>query len=271
MSPWDGGIRVAGSIWSSLLKNRSSIYQQPIYVGDVLPTLAAASKIKINHKLDGLNVWNDLVNSDSTSMSGNYKEREIFHVLDDIFNVTSYMKGTYKYIKGTTIEGKYDEVLTQRNSNITDPRNRNYEQVIQSSLVSQVLQKYDEDTLTDEKIHKLRLQSEIQCGNAEGPLCNPLIEECLFNIWSDPCEQNNLAGKSEFQNILQKMRSRVQGYRMTSVKAKTGGSKIDNDPSRHNCLWTNFLEDPPYKCRFILNLKKYIIIYLFIYFSYFTV
>ncbi|TMW43723.1 hypothetical protein DOY81_011200, partial [Sarcophaga bullata] len=245
-SPWEGGIRVAGAIWSPLLKNRNSIFQPPMYVGDWLPTLAAAANISLepfNLQLDGINVWPELVTSKTETLITKNSDREIVHMLDNIYEVKSYTKGQLKYIKGSTINGEFDYVLLERNPNITDPRETNYVELVQNSLVSQALRKYDISPLTSSKIQNLRSQAEVKCGVLQSP-CNPLQEECLFNIWQDPCEENNLAGHPLYASTLANIRQRLKELQESAVTPKTGGSVTDNDPSRHNCMWTNFLEEP---------------------------
>uniref|UniRef100_A0A1I8NSS9 Sulfatase N-terminal domain-containing protein n=1 Tax=Stomoxys calcitrans TaxID=35570 RepID=A0A1I8NSS9_STOCA len=319
-SPWEGAVRVPAAIWSPLLKKKSSISEQPIYVGDFLPTLAAAANIKIKHKIDGVNVWphlmsgkpfgwtskdketelfetfediwnltsdmndqykylkahktegwplnnlepdflhslneiwnltsytkdqyNHLMTVEPDGGSLQHKEPEILHMMDEIWNLTSYMRGQYKYILGTTIDGQYDGVLSQRNPNVIDPRDGKYEQTIKSTLTSKALGKYDDKKLSNELIRKLRSKSEIVCPNSGTP-CDALSEECLYNIWLDPCEQNNLARHPKYAKILNEMRQGVEFFRSTAVPPKTGGIKPEYGPSRHNCLWSNYLEEAP--------------------------
>lgn len=165
----------------------------------MLPSLAAAAKISLapwKLNLDGLNLWSDLVNSKTETFSLN--EREILHMLDDVFSVKSFLKGQFKYIKGTTIQGLYDHVLLQRNLKIKDPRDLNYAEIIKNSIVSQALDKFNEKPLKSAKIRNLRIQSQVKCGEI-GSSCNPLKEECLFDIFQDPCEQNNLVNHPQYQ------------------------------------------------------------------------
>lgn len=244
-------MRVPAAIWSPLLKNKNSIYQAPLYVGDWLPTLASAANIPLKSwhlNMDGLNHWPSLVNSKTDTSPLTPHEREIVHMLDDIYQVKSFMRGQFKYIKGSTIQGQYDHVLIKRNPNITDPRQESYIKTIQNSLVYQALNKFNDKPLTSLKIQNLRTQAEVKCGKS-GVSCNPLEEECLFNIELDPCEQNNLARKPEYQNKLRELRKRIEELSLTAISPRIGGSVIDNDPSRHDCTWTNYLEVPKTNCK----------------------
>lgn len=219
-------------------------------MGDWLPTLLEASGIDFNLTIDGLNMWKDLMEAPSNSDSSLAEDREILHMLDDIEKVTSYMKGELKYVNGSNREGEYDYVLSQRSTDIADPRDTNYEQTIKSSLVSDVLQKYDESPLTSEKIRNLRQEAAIQCQDFQGPSCNASQEECLFNIHLDPCEQNNLASNPEYFEILREMGKRVETLRQEAVPPKTGGAKYAYDPLHFDCTWTNYLEETPTDCKF---------------------
>lgn len=56
---------VAGAIWSSKLQARGSIFRQPLYVADWLPTLSRAADIELDSslKLDGIDLWPELSGS----------------------------------------------------------------------------------------------------------------------------------------------------------------------------------------------------------------
>ncbi|XP_061401355.1 arylsulfatase B [Musca vetustissima] len=244
-SPWEGALRVPGAIWSPLLANQGTIFQPIIYMADWLPTLAAAANIKMNSSLDGLNMWPDLLVSDTANHKVE-KDREIVHMLDDIWNLTSYMKGRYKYVRGTTIGGIYDSVLLQRDPLTKDPRSLKYEEAIQTSEVSQSLRKFDRKPLTSLEIRKLRAGAAVKCpsGSKQTP-CNATTEECLYDIRQDPCEQNNLAPLPEYGNVLKELRKSVERLRRKALPPKTGGSQWSYDPGYHDCTWSNFLEDKP--------------------------
>ncbi|XP_055856437.1 arylsulfatase B [Episyrphus balteatus] len=240
-TPWEGGVRVAGAIWSPLLQNPKSVFDQHMYVADWLPTLATAAGIEIDPllELDGIDLWDNLV-SGKKEPSG----REIVHMLDDIDNVVSIMSNGFKYVKGTTIAGKYDTVLMGRQKE-QDPRDINYATTILNSTTSKVLAKYDKTPLTENEINNLRTLGEIKCANPKVKnSCNPLIEECLYNINEDPCEENNLARDDSFKSVLQDMRDITEEQRATARKPANMKGLSWADPSVHDCTWTNFLQVP---------------------------
>ncbi|XP_059220586.1 arylsulfatase B-like [Stomoxys calcitrans] len=253
-SPWEGGVRVAGAIWSPLLPHCNGVFEEPIYVGDWLPTLAAASNINLELNLDGINMWPDLTTCQTNTNIFNRRNREILHVMDDMWQLTSYMIGQYKYIQGTTVNGTFDGFLSRRDENIIDPRTEFYGQLILDTITSRSLQRYESTPMTFERIQILRAQNKVECG-APGPNCDPLRGDCLFNIWQDPCERNNLASQTEMQDILQSIRLRLAELRSTAIRPKTGGVMLDFDPALHNCMWANYLEETP--TEYILNCDYY--------------
>lgn len=48
--------------------------------------------------------------------------------------------------------------------------------------------------ITTEAVRMLRENAMIKCPprNDSLPICKPLVEACLFNVYQDPCEDNNL-------------------------------------------------------------------------------
>ncbi|XP_055385578.1 arylsulfatase B-like [Condylostylus longicornis] len=237
-SPWEGGVRTPGIIFSPLLKNQKRVLDQVVYVADWLPTLAAATNISIDasFRMDGRNLWEQL-----SSPNPVIKQRQIVHNIDDIFNYVSYMKGNWKYINGTTSRGNYDSWMGLIN-NETDPRSLNYVKTILNSEISMLLQSKNH-TLDEESILNLREKSIVNCKDIRDSekihkyKCNPMFEECLFNIQQDPCEHFNLA--SENPGILHDMRIDIEHFRETAVKpARKKSKSLDCDPKLYNGTWT---------------------------------
>ncbi|XP_059216635.1 arylsulfatase B [Stomoxys calcitrans] len=233
-SPWEGGLRSSAAIWSTQLEKLGTIWKQKIYIGDLLPTLAAAAKIHLDLealKIDGLNLW--------PSLRYGYEsvEREIMHNIDDIFHYEVYAKGKWKFINGTTLEGKFDGWLGTRpanDSNQIDPRFENYEDLVKHSRVW----KYLHIITGDKPIQLLehRQHSVIKClyqNTSEGVTCNPLEAPCLFDLDTDPCEQNNLYEKYKNSTIFSNIMERIEYFR-------NNAHPIMNKPADYRCNPANF-------------------------------
>lgn len=236
-TPWEGGVRVAGAIWSPLLQARGNIFTQPIYVGDFLPTLAHAAGIELpdSLKLDGIDLWPQL----SGAKEAVHVPREILHILDDEWRVGSLMLGQWKYVNGTIAAGVYDNVLTFREWDELDPRGSRYVVEIRNSPASKALARYDLQRLTQTRINSISRAASVRCGDMQRG-CNALLEECLYDLSLDPCESNNLAYSKPHADVLQSLRERVQQLRDGALKPGNRPGQLWSDPSLHDCTWDNF-------------------------------
>ncbi|KAH8405014.1 hypothetical protein KR222_003147 [Zaprionus bogoriensis] len=236
-TPWEGGVRVAGAIWSPLLQARGNPFTQPIYVGDFLPTLAHAAGIELPEslKLDGIDLWPQL----SGPKDAVHVPREILHSLDDEWRVSSLMLGQWKYVNGTTAAGFNDNVLTYRELDELDPRASRYVVEVRNSPASRALARYDLQRLTQTRVNSLIRSAAVRCGNMQRG-CNALLEECLYDLGEDPCESNNLAYSERHAEVLRSLRDRVAQLRAGAVRPGNRPSARQADPSLHDCTWDNF-------------------------------
>ncbi|EDV39291.1 uncharacterized protein Dana_GF25237 [Drosophila ananassae] len=243
-TPWEGGVRVAGAVWSSKLEARGSIFTQPIYVGDWLPTLAHAADIELEPKilagLDGIDLWPQL----SGAADAPHVPREILHSLDDVWKVGSLLMGHWKYVNGTTSAGQYDSVLTYREFDDIDPRESRYAVTIRNSPASRALTRLDLRRLTQQRIAGLRRSAAVHCGDFQRS-CNPLLEDCLFDISADPCEQNNLAYSERHSDVLAALRKRFRELRASASRPGNRASMPSADPTWHTCTWEAFEQQKP--------------------------
>ncbi|XP_055904623.1 arylsulfatase B-like [Eupeodes corollae] len=234
-SPWEGGIRSAGAIWSPLIKKSKLVSHQLIHSIDWLPTLASAAGIKLpsNLKIDGINLWPTLIN--------NYrpKPRNFIHVLDDIDGYVSYQRSNLKYINGTEFCPKYATWLGDLEDN-PDPRLSQYSDLI---LESQVSKAFRSSNLSAIDIEELRIEATYECNTKnlttlelKAYKCEPAIAPCLFDIEKDPCEMYNIA--AEHPHIIAELEADVEYYRQSAVEiAWLPGDPLAN-PGLHNNTWT---------------------------------
>ncbi|XP_030372601.1 arylsulfatase B [Scaptodrosophila lebanonensis] len=234
-SPWEGGIRSAGALWSPLLKERSYVSNQVIHAIDWLPTLAAAAEVPLppNLKLDGVNLWPSL------STNGEPQPRRLLHVMDDVFGYSSYMRDNLKYVNGSSFQGQYDSWLGDLDESEDDPFSSFYVQHVLSSKVHEVL---GSAALTNERITELRAEATQRCPpnqqNYTEPIyvCEPLKAPCFFNLDKDPCERYNLANIYPLQ--LQLLEQEVEQFRQSALpSARVPRSDERCDPVLHGGYW----------------------------------
>ncbi|XP_073843224.1 arylsulfatase B-like [Musca autumnalis] len=234
-SPWEGGIRSAGLIWSPLLKQQSYVSNQVAHAIDWLPTLASAAGIEIpNHlQIDGVDLWSSL------SEGHEPQPRTLLHVLDDVFGYSSYMRDNLKYINGSSFAGQYDSWLGDIAFEETDPLANFYEQEILASPVHSAL---GNSHLSIELIQRLRTEATHNCPvnsedyNQEIYQCEPLKAPCLFNLAKDPCERYNLAKLYPLQ--VQFLAQEVEELkRQTRASARVPFGDPLANPQRFGGVW----------------------------------
>lgn len=235
-SPWEGGIRSAGAIWSPLIKNRNIVSHQLIHSIDWLPTLASAAGIALpkDLQIDGIDLWHTLTN--------NYQPqpRNFIHVLDDIDGYVSYQRNNLKYINGTEFMPQYATWLGDI-ENIPDPRMFQYSDLVLESPVSRALRSnkisaIDIEALRSEATYSCKERNDISETRAEIYKCNPAIAPCLFDIEQDPCEMYNIASEHPF--LVKELEADVEFYRESAVPvAWMAGNPMAN-PAFYNNTWT---------------------------------
>ncbi|XP_017156863.1 arylsulfatase B [Drosophila miranda] len=234
-SPWEGGIRSVGALWSPLLQQRGYVSNQAIHAIDWLPTLAAAAGVALpsDLRLDGLNLWPSL------SASAQPQPRNLLHVLDDVFGYSSYTQDTLKYVNGSSFEGRYDHWLGELEDGEEDPNSRDYGQLVRASEVQAVLGNV---APTDDRIRHMRDEATQRCPiqerDPEDPvyLCEPLKAACLFDLANDPCERYNLANLYPLQ--LQLLAQEVEELRLTALpSARVPRADDRADPALHDGHW----------------------------------
>ncbi|XP_017072197.1 arylsulfatase B [Drosophila eugracilis] len=235
-SPWEGGIRSAGVLWSPLLKEQGYVSNQAIHAIDWLPTLAGAAGVSLPQdlQLDGLNLWPSLSGKEEP------KPRTMIHVLDEVFGYSSYMRDSLKYVNGSSFEGQYDHWLGELEANEDDPLSGNYGQHVLASEVQRIL---GNQGLTEDRILEMRNEATEVCPSIEGqnPLdpqfkCEPLKGDCFFDLATDPCERYNLAQLYPLQ--LKELADEVEQIRRTAIpSARVAKSDKRADPAYHNGNW----------------------------------
>lgn len=97
MTPFEGGIRVTGLMWSSELHNCQNFWNGYMHVSDWVPTLLAAAGVNPPSGIDGKNLWENI------KQNAGSNRNEIFEI-DDYTGFAAIIQGDYKLITGDIIK-----------------------------------------------------------------------------------------------------------------------------------------------------------------------
>lgn len=206
------------------------------HITDFLPTFAHLAGFSLPNDIDGVNQWEVISQGTPT------ERQEILHVTDPIFGFSSYMKGKFKLVNGTTSDGKFDKWLGHIDEIPLDANE--YSQKIFSSLVNEIASKYDSQ-ISQDVINDLRRQSTLSCKVVATPdidrnfSCNPLEKPCLFNIQIDPCELSDLS--ETHPGILKNLLENLDKHIEKSVEPRNKPKDPNCDPANFNFTWNWWL------------------------------
>ncbi|XP_021707470.1 arylsulfatase B isoform X2 [Aedes aegypti] len=232
-SPWEGAVRTVAAIWSPLLNlTAGRVSNQWIHVSDWLPTLAHAAGIEgipIGSEIDGRNQWEALKNPAITVRN------VVMNNIDELHHYSSYSRNGWKYVNGTSWEGKFDNWMGELEDE-DELSEEEYVVRLAGSVVGRMM------PLDLEHVARLRRAATVEC-EVEGQVkaCQPMESPCLFNLMDDPCERNNVA--LDQLDILEELREEVERYRQTAVEPRNKPADPRSDPGFYNNTWTWWLDE----------------------------
>ena len=242
---WEGGLRGVATIWSPLIKHSERVSEQLFHVSDWLPSLAGLAGIQIVRpsKIDGIDQWDNIAFSETKS-----SRKVVLNNIDDIMGYSSYMEDGWKIVNGSIHDGEYDGFLGQLNNDEVVSESE-YFKVLLSSKVAKILNLKNIDD-----IKRLRKEATIECSFTNGSKkCDLKDGPCLFNIYKDPCEYNNVA--HEQPEILQNLKIALNKYRLTSKKPRRKPGDPQSDPIHFNNTWTWWIGDDNCKIDFKVSIE----------------
>lgn len=164
--------------------------------------------------------------------------KEILHNIDPVDGYVSYLRADgWKYVNGTTQGNKYGGWYGAERVVHLEPKE--YVTKVRTSLTWKALEKYALKNLTEQEIMDLRSVSFCDNKSAESS-CDPLKGPCLFNVFEDACERNNLA--AEEREILSELQDAVEQWKLKAVPINNKPKDPKADPLLHNGVWTPWLD-----------------------------
>ncbi|KAJ9596973.1 hypothetical protein L9F63_012003 [Diploptera punctata] len=269
------GVRGVAAVWSPLLKTNQRVSNQLMHISDWLPTFYSAAGLDVNElgKIDGFDMWKALSENTASPRS------EVLHNIDPIEDYSSFRRGDWKYVMGTTQKGKTDEWYgeTGRDVNVQP---YDVEAVLNSKAgiaitgyitkmqvhEKKLIRMYENSSsnkeyekrrilklLSETTVTSLRHQAEVHCNldttssttnNTNMSLetaCKPLEAPCLFNIRDDPCETTNLASSRPL--VLHSLEESLERFRKTMVNPLNVPGDPMANPLYWNGTWVNWMDD----------------------------
>lgn len=154
--------------------------------------------------------------------------------------IVDYNKLTLDYwIPGSALFGNLDTWTENPSSEDESP---GYDTgAVLSSMTAKALSSCTNLT-TRKEMEDLRHQATLRCNGPDFRPCTPLIQPCVFDVESDPCERQNLyENMSETLSLLE---AEMVTYRRTQVKPNNRRSEKFADPKYWNNTWTYWKDLP---------------------------
>ncbi|KAG5882847.1 hypothetical protein JTB14_022358 [Gonioctena quinquepunctata] len=254
-SAWEGAQRNVAAIWSPLIKKNQRVSNHFMHLTDWLPTFYSAAGLNKSElsNIDGLDMWRAISEGEESPRT------ELIYNIDDVAHYSGIRRGEWKYVYGSTTEGKkdiwfgnsgksnlyhYDKnmVLNSKAGNalagiIT------YQQIKEKN-VKHIDKNFSIELLDKSTIEKLRNDATIKCkviddeDQLDDTKCDLTKSPCLFNIKDDPCERVNLASRRP--NIVSNLEQAIMQYRKTALPPRNVPRDPNADPNKWGGIWTNW-------------------------------
>lgn len=207
-----------------------------------MPTFLNLAKApQLPQNIDGVDQWDVL--SGPVAEETPSARQEILHNMDPDAEAgyVSYLRGDgYKYVNGTTSGNAYGGWLgLERDVWIS---REEYVMQVKSSKAWSALNEFAIKNLTQEDIIALRGVEFCREGDEQPSVtCDPLVAPCLFNVFEDACERNNLADVET--GILREMEDAVNQWKLEEVPINNQPLDPMSNPEFHGNSWSSWKDD----------------------------
>ncbi|XP_050664475.1 arylsulfatase J-like [Leptidea sinapis] len=233
LSPFEGGVRVNGLIWSRNLTETNHVWKGYMHVVDWTPTLLSAVGSTPPKNIDGIDHWESIV-------SNKYSKRNVIYEIDDYFGFSSVISDDFKLHTGTVLKEYSNHQGKELRGVIGNIPS--YTNAITQSRIYAVLNEM-QIPFNLSYINQ-RNEMKIQCTiDNSMNLCYPDINKhCLYNIKEDPCETEDLSIKNP--QIVEKLNSLLKEEMKRMVRRRVPLIKdLRAKPTLHNNTWTTWADN----------------------------
>ncbi|XP_065216697.1 arylsulfatase B-like isoform X2 [Planococcus citri] len=250
---WEGGVRGTAFIWSADLPHSKASHAL-MHIQDWVPTILSAidqdgtNNITLPEELTGRNMWPVLRGDKDNEYD------ELIIQRDLVRNISALRKDNWKVIKGKTYKGRFDKWIGPSG------RDKSYSYNVTTIKQSSVLVTFSQNNFkvpSDDEIVKLRTNITVTCNycTKNKTDCNPCkissSKACLFDLYNDPCEKNDLSSK--YPDILTNLLTIMSKY----VPIAPVNQPVDPkaNPMYWNHTWCNWM-DYVDEIKLLSNIRK---------------
>nr|XP_054928915.1 arylsulfatase B-like [Dermacentor andersoni] len=248
---WEGGVRTPAVFWYGRRSGRlpRPPSQHVMHIVDWAPTFYAAAGGDVSDlgDVDGKNQWEALTERKCI------ERRDVILEIEGRNEAAAIISGRYKLVNRS--EGYCDALLDSRIPlpEGEPPEELDLDALMVSSEAWKALQEASADS--GSRLHSApradwRREAAVTCS-ADGAddLAADDFDPCatvfVFDIFSDPCEINNLA--SSLPEVRDDLLGRLTTYRATILSPRPANNEADERgyPQYHNCTWSPWLDVEP--------------------------
>ncbi|XP_072939691.1 arylsulfatase B-like [Epargyreus clarus] len=236
MTPFEGGIRVNGLLWSQNLTNSNNhVWDGYMHAVDWVPTLLKAAGAEPPSAIDGLDLWENITsNTDS--------KRDVMFEIDDYNGFASIIAGDFKLVTGNVPQN----MANHQGENLRGIIGRapSYVDTLKNSKVYTTLEEIGIKIPLEDNV--IRNRTKISCNkDTKKDICYPDKVKgklCLFNIKEDPCETRDIS--QTYPQVAEDMNTRLQAEIQRMIPRQVPFSYDSRaHPSLHNFTWTTWADE----------------------------
>ncbi|XP_023025565.2 arylsulfatase B [Leptinotarsa decemlineata] len=237
---FEGGIRSVALIYSPLLVQPGRVSTDLMHVTDWLPTLysaVGADTSVLDPDLDGIDQWSSLVYDLPSARN------DILINLDEKTRNAALRFYNWKLIVGSNQNESYNDYYGDTVTGDIEEQLYN-SSAVYDSPAGTTIRKINYVPLMEVEYEGLRKGSTVKCLDPKAPknACDPSSGAlCLYDIPSDPCEENDLA--KFFPSVVRRMKRALVDYRKTLVDQFAEETDIESaNPKLFNHVWNPWLD-----------------------------
>nr|UNO37564.1 sulf3b [Psylliodes hospes] len=235
---FEGGVRGTGVIYSPLLIQKNYVNRQLIHISDILPTLyrAAGGNLDKLGNIDGVDQWDTI----STNSAGTRSEMLIN--IDEKLGYSGILdgEGRFKLLNGTYSIG--NSFYGEDGRGLDNP-SYDYESVIKSNVNAAIQSLGNSVHLEEAIIDDLRTTITLDdCKTKDQETSIKCDKMCLFDLWSDPCEVENLINESTLTDVIDDLKAKLDKFVEALVPQKNRAIDPRSDPVNFNGTWSPWLK-----------------------------